>query len=69
MPEFVLNRPHWWPSAAPDDDADLRDFACGYVEAMFFTNGDCGDERLCGEYDAFMTMVREAKELMKESKS
>jgi hypothetical protein len=44
MPEFVLNRPHWWPSAAPDDDADLRYFACAYVEAMFFTNGDCGDE-------------------------
>jgi hypothetical protein len=41
MPEFILKRPHWWPKGAPADN-DLMDFACGYVEAMFFTNGDSG---------------------------
>lgn len=37
MPEFCLN-----------DDKPLRmlsDFEEGYIEAMFFTNGDIGDER------------------------
>lgn len=34
MPEFQLN------GAVPSDD-----FAAGYIEAMFFTNCDCGDER------------------------
>lgn len=34
MPEFILNRYD-----------SLNEFARGYVEAMFFTNGDCGDER------------------------
>ena len=43
MPEFILKRPHWWPKGAPADN-DLMDFACGYVEAMFFTNGDSGDD-------------------------
>lgn len=44
--KFVLNKPHWWPKARAyrDIDRDLRDFACGYVEALFFTNGDSGDE-------------------------
>ncbi len=37
MPEFILtdNRPL----------RDLSDFESGYIEAMFFTNGDSGDER------------------------
>jgi len=39
MPEFNLNRP---AKSAYDT---LNEFARGYVEAMFFTNGDCGDER------------------------
>lgn len=50
MPEFILNRPHWVPSprtraerAALAECADL-DFVCAYVEALFFTNGDSGDE-------------------------
>lgn len=34
MPQFILNGPS-------DDD----DFVAGYIEAMFFTNGDTGDER------------------------
>lgn len=39
MPEFHLNRPN------PDHAFyTLDDFAGGYVEAMFFTNGDTGDE-------------------------
>lgn len=37
MPEFIIN------SNARYDSLD--EFARGYVEAMFFTNGDCGDER------------------------
>jgi len=50
MPQFVLkfvpNKPHWWPKgrAYQNADRDLRDFACGYVEALFFTNGDSGDD-------------------------
>jgi hypothetical protein len=46
MSEFILNRPHWWPKERKfqNVDWDLRDFACGYVEALFFTNGDTGDE-------------------------
>ena len=43
MPPFVLNRPQWWPKDAPVDE-DLRDFAHAYIEAMFFTNGDDGDD-------------------------
>lgn len=56
MPKFVLNTP---PSAADIRQAvtygyisprngvrhDLSEFAKGYLEAMFFTNGDIGDER------------------------
>lgn len=38
MPEFVLNKPR---ESAYDK---LDTFAKGYVEAMFFTNCDCGDE-------------------------
>lgn len=46
MPEFILNKPHWWPKERKfqNVDRDLRDFACGYVEALFFTNGDSGDD-------------------------
>ena len=46
MPEFVLNKPHWWPKGRTyqNVDRDLRDFACGYVVALFFTNGDSGDD-------------------------
>lgn len=39
MPEFILNKPR----KSPYDS--LNEFAQGYVEAMFFTNGDCGDDR------------------------
>jgi hypothetical protein len=35
MPEFILNR---------TDTMHLSDFVEGYVEAMFFTNGDMCDE-------------------------
>lgn len=42
MPEFQLNRPpHRKP---PHPFYALDDFAKGYVEAMFFTNGDTGDD-------------------------
>ena len=50
MPQFVLkcvpNKPHWWPKgrAYQNVDRDLRDFACAYVEALFSTNGDSGDD-------------------------
>lgn len=40
MPEFQLNTPN---KAHPF--YTLSAFARGYVEAMFFTNGDTGDER------------------------
>jgi hypothetical protein len=42
MPEFVLNDNH----RAKRGHAyhELSDFAKGYVEAMFFTNGDTGDD-------------------------
>lgn len=43
MPEFVLNLPKWTPKGHAFYSLD--DFARGYVEAMFFTNGDTGDER------------------------
>lgn len=40
MPQFVLN------TSPPHHAYDSLDsFAQSYVEAMFFTNGDCGDER------------------------
>lgn len=39
MPEFILNKPR---AAHPFYDLDT--FAKGYVEAMFFTNGDTGDD-------------------------
>lgn len=35
MPEFILNNHSYY---------SLDDFARGYVEAMFFTNGDIGDD-------------------------
>lgn len=35
MPEFILN---------DDKPLDVDAFVSGYVEAMFFTNGDTGDE-------------------------
>lgn len=41
MPEFILNR----PARRVHPFYALDDFAKGYVEAMFFTNGDTGDER------------------------
>lgn len=40
MPEFILNAPR-----ASHPFYSLDEFARGYVEAMFFTNGDTGDER------------------------
>lgn len=53
MPEFVLSlageREH--PFYA------LNDFARGYVEAAFFTNGDCGDD------DEFCIADRDAESL------
>lgn len=50
MPEFMLNRSAY-VNGEPDMRGnvhpfyDLNKFAKGYVEAMFFTNGDTGDER------------------------
>ncbi len=41
MPEFILNH----PARRAHPFYALDDFAKGYVEAMFFTNGDTGDER------------------------
>lgn len=42
MPEFILNTP---PRRTPPHAYyGLSEFAQGYVEAMFFTNGDCGSE-------------------------
>lgn len=41
MPQFNLNK----PTRAAHPFYALSDFAKSYVEAMFFTNGDCGDER------------------------
>ena len=38
MPQFTLTTPR-----KPHPFYDLDDFAKGYVEAMFFTNGDTGD--------------------------
>ena len=43
MPEFILNKAPSPSKAHPFYDLD--DFAKAYVEAMFFTNGDCGDDR------------------------
>lgn len=43
MPEFILNTPA--RRKPPHPYYALSDFAKGYVEAMFFTNGDTGDER------------------------
>jgi hypothetical protein len=50
MPEFILNA-----SSGPGSQGyaqrkahpyyELSTFAKGYVEAMFFTNGDCGDDK------------------------
>ena len=60
MPQFILNTPPTradygravaYGYAKPQNPRrvhpynDLSDFAKGYVEAMFFTNGDTGDER------------------------
>lgn len=46
MPEFHLNIPpqHTVPNARNHPYFALSDFAKGYVEAMFFTNGDTGDD-------------------------
>lgn len=41
MPEFILNKPR----RATHAYYGLNNFAKGYVEAMFFTNGDTGDDR------------------------
>jgi hypothetical protein len=43
MPEFILNKPR--DRKPPHPYFELSTFAQGYVEAMFFTNGDTGDER------------------------
>lgn len=46
MPQFILNTPDRAPPAKrPHPYYALDDFAKGYVEALFFTNGDTGDER------------------------
>ncbi len=46
MPEFILNTPgRSTPPRKSHPFYDLSTFAKGYVEAMFFTNGDTGDER------------------------
>jgi len=42
MPQFYLN-----DSNAPKAYDALSDFAKGYIEALFFTNGDIGDESRC----------------------
>lgn len=42
MPEFISNTPP--RKSPPHAYYGLDEFACGYVEAMFFTNGDTGDE-------------------------
>ena len=51
MSEFILNLPHdralmsgATPRRKPHAFYSLNEFAQGYVEAMFFTNGDCGDD-------------------------
>ena len=41
MPQFILNK----ESSGGHPFYSLNEFARGYVEAMFFTNGDTGDER------------------------
>ena len=41
MPEFHLNK----PATKAHPYYALDEFAKGYVEAMFFTNGDIGDDR------------------------
>lgn len=57
MPQFILNAPpspqeirtavanYGAKPRKPHSFYDLNEFARGYVEAMFFTNGDTGDER------------------------
>lgn len=45
MPEFILNTPSFRHSHNPHPYFSLSELAKGYVEAMFFTNGDTGDER------------------------
>ena len=47
MPQFILNTPQRSskPKAKVHPFYELNEFAKGYVEAMFFTNGDTGDER------------------------
>lgn len=46
MPQFVLNTPPRSASKRPHPFyTELNNFAQGYVEAMFFTNGDTGDDR------------------------
>ena len=40
MPEFILNE----SAEAEHPFYALNEFAKGYVEAMFFTNCDCGDD-------------------------
>lgn len=56
MPQFILNRPPLRPGfytrksgqiapRKPHPFYYLSTFAKGYVEAMFFTNGDTGDDR------------------------
>lgn len=50
MPQFMLNRSAYEKGdepgvRTPHPFYSLNEFARGYVEAMFFTNGDTGDER------------------------
>jgi hypothetical protein len=48
MPQFMLNRSAFVdgePGGTIHPFYSLNTFAKGYVEAMFFTNGDTGDDR------------------------
>lgn len=49
MPQFILKgAPHWYPEPRSLTEANklevAKGLAMGYVEAIFFTNGDCGDD-------------------------
>ena len=48
MPEFILNTSNAYPTRKRGNAtlgwSDMNDFERGYIEALFFTNGDTGDE-------------------------
>lgn len=70
MPEFITHRPHWMPSPRTAKErriferlgSDGIEFATAYVEALFFTNGDSGDD------DDFSLNALGAERLTRESK-